>query len=106
MNLSTLAPNIVAAILDDALPNHITLLDLAVDPPALWQEQREKIRHPAAALRGRCGCGVSHVAGECGILHELIAAAHGEACACHLEAPFDPPEAIVPEKAPARRNST
>lgn len=32
-------------------------------------------------LRGRCG--VNHRAGECGILHELVAAAHGEACACH-----------------------
>lgn len=32
------------------------------------------------ALRGRCENG--H-AGECGILQELVAAAHGEACACH-----------------------
>lgn len=37
VNLTTLAPDIVAAILDDALPNHITLFDLAVDPPALWE---------------------------------------------------------------------
>ena len=29
-------PDIIAAILDDTLPNHITLFDLAVDPPALW----------------------------------------------------------------------
>lgn len=43
VNLTTLAPDIVAAILDDALPNHITLFDLAVDPPALWDEQRSKI---------------------------------------------------------------
>jgi len=42
-NLTTLAPDIVAAILDDVLPNHITLFDLAVDPPALWDEQRERI---------------------------------------------------------------
>ena len=28
-NLTTLAPDIVAAILDDSRPNHITLLDLA-----------------------------------------------------------------------------
>jgi len=40
---SGLAPDIVAAILDDALPNHITLFDLAVDPPALWDEQRERV---------------------------------------------------------------
>ena len=31
------------AILDDTLPNHITLFDLAVDPPALWDEQRERV---------------------------------------------------------------
>lgn len=43
VNLTTLAPDIVAAILDDVLPNHITLFDLAVDPPALWEEQRERI---------------------------------------------------------------
>ncbi len=44
VNLTTLAPDIVAAILDDALPNHITLFDLAVDSPALWDEQRERVR--------------------------------------------------------------
>jgi hypothetical protein len=34
----------VAAILDDALPNNVTLFDLAVDPPALWDEQRKRIK--------------------------------------------------------------
>ena len=43
VNLTTLAPDIVAAILDDTLPSHITLFDLAVDPPALWDEQRERV---------------------------------------------------------------
>ena len=33
------------------------------------------------ALRGQCSA--PHRASECGILHELVAAAHGEACACH-----------------------
>ena len=33
------------------------------------------------ALRGRCG--QSRLAGDCGILQQLVAAAHGEACACH-----------------------
>lgn len=42
--LAMLAPDIVAAILDDELQNHITLFDLAVDPPALWEEQRERIK--------------------------------------------------------------
>ena len=36
VNLTTLAPDIVAAILDDILPDHITLLELAADPPVLW----------------------------------------------------------------------
>ena len=39
------------------------------------------------ALRGRCLPG--HAEGECGILHDLVAAAHGEACACHAESPID-----------------
>lgn len=43
VNLTTLAPKIVAAILDDTLPDHIILFDLAVDPPALWEEQRIRI---------------------------------------------------------------
>ena len=43
VNLTTLAPDIVAAILDDAMPNHITLFNPAVDPPALWDEQRERV---------------------------------------------------------------
>lgn len=44
VNLTTLAPDILAAILDDALPDHITLFDLAVDPPALWDEQLGRVR--------------------------------------------------------------
>lgn len=47
-NLTAFAPDIVAVILDDALPNHITLFDLAVDPPVLWEEQREQIKCSSA----------------------------------------------------------
>jgi len=43
VNLTTLAPDIVEAILEDALPDHLTLFDLAVDPPALWEDQRERV---------------------------------------------------------------
>ena len=42
VNLTNLAPDIVDAILDDALPDHLTLFDIAVDPPALWEEQRRQ----------------------------------------------------------------
>jgi hypothetical protein len=52
VNLTTLAPDIVAAILDDALPNHLTLFDLAVDPPVLWEEQRKRVEEPVADAVG------------------------------------------------------
>lgn len=42
VNLTTLAPDIVDAILQNVLPDHLTLFDIAVDPPALWQEQRRR----------------------------------------------------------------
>jgi hypothetical protein len=43
VNLTALAPDIVAAILDENLPLDLTLFELAVDPPALWEEQRGRI---------------------------------------------------------------
>jgi len=43
VHLTTLAPDIVATILDDRLLNHVTLFDLAVDSPALWDEQQERV---------------------------------------------------------------
>ncbi len=42
VNLTTLAPDIVAAILDERVPARLTLVELAVDPPWNWGEQREK----------------------------------------------------------------
>lgn len=44
VNLTTLAPDIVDAILLNELPDHLTLFDLAVDPPLLWDGQR-KVLH-------------------------------------------------------------
>ena len=43
VNLTTLAPDIVDAILLNALPDSLTLFDIAVDPPPLWEEQRARI---------------------------------------------------------------
>jgi hypothetical protein len=40
VNLTTLAPDIVASILDESLPDHVTLFDLASGTPLLWDEQR------------------------------------------------------------------
>jgi hypothetical protein len=43
VNLTTLAPDHVTAILDDQLPDHLTLFDLAVDPSVLWEAQRRRM---------------------------------------------------------------
>jgi hypothetical protein len=40
MRIRTFTPDIVEAILGDTLPDHLTLFDIAVDPPALWEGQR------------------------------------------------------------------
>ena len=43
VNLTTLAPDIVAAILDETLPSEVTLFDLASGTPLLWDEQRARL---------------------------------------------------------------
>lgn len=43
VNLTTLAPDIITAILDETLPDTITLEKLAIGTPVLWEEQREKM---------------------------------------------------------------
>ena len=43
LNLTTLAPDIVAAILDETLPQHVTVHELAISPPLLWKEKRARI---------------------------------------------------------------
>ncbi|MBX3595649.1 LacI family transcriptional regulator [Sphingomonas sp.] len=40
INLTLLAPDIVAAILDEELPDGVRLHALSINPPALWGEQR------------------------------------------------------------------
>lgn len=50
IHLTTLAPDIVAAILEDTLPDHITLLDLAINPPLLWDAQRRRLQRILQAL--------------------------------------------------------
>jgi hypothetical protein len=39
VNLTTLAPDIVAAILDETLPPEVTLFELAAGTPLVWGEQ-------------------------------------------------------------------
>ncbi len=40
LNITTLAPEIVAAILDEALPEGAILADLSINPAVGWDEQR------------------------------------------------------------------
>jgi hypothetical protein len=42
VNLTTRAPNIVDAILDETLPPEVTLFELAAGTLLLWEEQRKK----------------------------------------------------------------
>jgi hypothetical protein len=49
VNLTTLAPDIQAAILDTTLPDTVSLFDLAIDTPLCWPEQRQRIVRPAVA---------------------------------------------------------
>ena len=41
--LTTLAPEIQAAILDETLPDTLSLFDLASDTPLSWEEQRGRV---------------------------------------------------------------
>ena len=43
VNLTTLAPDIQAAILNESLPDTVSLFDLAIDTPLSWEEQRMRI---------------------------------------------------------------
>jgi hypothetical protein len=44
VNLTILAREIVAAILDETLSPEMTLFDIAVEPPPVWEEQRRAVR--------------------------------------------------------------
>jgi hypothetical protein len=43
VNLTMLAPDIQSAILDETLPDTVSLFDLAVDMPMGWAEQRKRV---------------------------------------------------------------
>jgi hypothetical protein len=43
INLPLLAPNIIAAILDEDLPDGVRLHALMINLPALWEEQRQTL---------------------------------------------------------------
>jgi hypothetical protein len=43
VNLTTLAPDIVAAILDETLPSEVMLFELTAGKALVWEEQRGKL---------------------------------------------------------------
>ena len=53
INLTLLAPDIVAAILEDALPDGVRLSALLTNPPVLWEEQRAALGVTPAPPRVR-----------------------------------------------------
>lgn len=50
VNLTTLAPDVQAAILDETLPGTVSSLDLAVDTPLSWEAQRSPAGSAIKAL--------------------------------------------------------
>lgn len=71
----------------------------------LIDDQLSRVRARLASMRAlerqlstlRARCGSHRSSRRCGILHELVSAAHGEACACH------PPSAAA---GPGRRKTS
>ena len=53
LNLTLLAPDIVAAILEDALPDGVRLSALLINPPMLWEDQRAALGTTPAPPRAR-----------------------------------------------------
>jgi hypothetical protein len=47
VKLTSLAPDIVTAILGDDLPSGLTLFDFSDDVPLLWEEQRRCVKDAA-----------------------------------------------------------
>lgn len=59
-----------------------SLIDAQLDRVRTRLRSMQALEQQLTALRSQCGT-AQHSDGECGIVHELVAAAHGEACACH-----------------------
>ena len=69
---------------DNACPEINALIDAQLTRVHARLLSMQALEKQLAALRRRCQHATD---GPCGILHELVAAAHGEACACHPAPP-------------------
>ncbi|PRC91761.1 Cd(II)/Pb(II)-responsive transcriptional regulator [Solimicrobium silvestre] len=58
-----------------------SLIDQQINRVRARLASMQALENQLTTLRARCDA--THFGLECGILHELVAAAHGEACACH-----------------------
>ena len=74
-------------------PQQLASVDALVDAQLARVRARLKsmqaLEAQLQALKGRCDA--RHEQHACGILAELVEAAHGEACACHGEKPAEEP---------------
>lgn len=61
------------------------LIDAQLDRVRMRLQSMRALEQQLTVLRSQCGSG-QYNDGECGIVHELMAAAHGQACACHQDA--------------------
>lgn len=59
------------------------LIDAQLEKVAERLKSLRTLERQLTELRRRCDVG--HKAAECGILHELVAASHGDSCVCHRE---------------------
>jgi Cd(II)/Pb(II)-responsive transcriptional regulator len=57
------------------------LVDAQIERVRARLKSLKALEKQLTVLRGRCS--QPHATEECGILSELVSAAHGEACACH-----------------------
>ncbi|MFZ6691657.1 Cd(II)/Pb(II)-responsive transcriptional regulator [Undibacterium sp. SXout20W] len=60
-----------------------TLIDQQITRVKARLKSMKALEKQLSQLRARCDD--RHHGKECGILHELVSAAHGEACACHAD---------------------
>lgn len=72
---------------DQLIDTHLTRVQARL-------QSLQVLAHQLEQLRGRCHA--RHATLECGILHELVAAARGEVCVCHGD-PAPAPPTCSPE---------
>lgn len=85
LDMSLADVSLLLAALNEGAPERLAAVDGLVDAQLAKVRARlasmKALEKQLAALRARCDS--DHAHHGCGVLEELVAAAHGEACACH-----------------------